>query len=328
MVSGIGIDRRNKSPFYRQIMEGMLRRIGEGALRPGAKLPSERELAEELGIARGTVKKAYGELERAGIIDASRGHGSFVSSKQDLPGGRQEEALRLIDRTLDSLEELKFSFREIRTFMDLKIIEREEKRENLHVAAIDCNPETLSLYEKQLGFIAPVKIVNFLLDEIRKEANPGRRFKDFSIILTTATHYHEICGMLPGLKDKIMRVVFSPSQSSVIEISKIGASQKVGILCESKRFSEIILERLRNLNISACKVRHGYPREFSGVGEFLERIDVLIVPPSINLASDRHDAAMLQSFTRRGGKVIVFDYQIERGSLLYVEEKISEQLKR
>jgi hypothetical protein len=36
--------------------------------------------------------------------------------------------------------------------------------------------------------------------------------------------------------------------------------------------------------------------------------------------------AAVQEFTQRGGKVITFDYQIERGSLLYVEERISQLL--
>jgi GntR family transcriptional regulator len=66
--------------LYRQIVEGLKREVSEGRLPPGSPLPSFRSLAEELLVSVITVKRAYEELERDGIIYRRQGLGTFVSS--------------------------------------------------------------------------------------------------------------------------------------------------------------------------------------------------------------------------------------------------------
>jgi GntR family transcriptional regulator len=66
-------------PLYRQIVDGMKRAIGEGRLAPGEPLPSFRALAEDLLVSLITVKRAYEELEREGIIFRKQGLGTFVA---------------------------------------------------------------------------------------------------------------------------------------------------------------------------------------------------------------------------------------------------------
>lgn len=66
-------------PLYQQIVDGFTRAIGEGRLMPGMALPSFRALAEELMVSLITVKRAYEELERDGIIFRRQGLGTFVA---------------------------------------------------------------------------------------------------------------------------------------------------------------------------------------------------------------------------------------------------------
>lgn len=68
-------------PIYRQIVRQVTDAVAGGRLRPGERLPSHRELAAQLVIAPLTVKKAYDELEREGLIDTQRGRGTFVAEK-------------------------------------------------------------------------------------------------------------------------------------------------------------------------------------------------------------------------------------------------------
>jgi GntR family transcriptional regulator len=63
-------------PVMREIVEGI---VG-GRLKPDEKLPSHRDLAEQLVIAPLTVKKAYDELEALGFIESQRGRGTFVAA--------------------------------------------------------------------------------------------------------------------------------------------------------------------------------------------------------------------------------------------------------
>ncbi len=68
-------------PLYQQIVDGLKREISEGRLKPGAALPSFRQLAEELLVSVITVKRAYEELEREGIIFRRQGLGTFVAEQ-------------------------------------------------------------------------------------------------------------------------------------------------------------------------------------------------------------------------------------------------------
>ncbi|MEN9840696.1 MAG: hypothetical protein RL376_496 [Verrucomicrobiota bacterium] len=65
--------------LYQQIVDRLKREIGEGRLGPGAPLPSFRQLAEDLLVSVITVKRAYEELEREGIIFRRQGLGTFVA---------------------------------------------------------------------------------------------------------------------------------------------------------------------------------------------------------------------------------------------------------
>jgi GntR family transcriptional regulator len=91
-------------PIYRQIVRQVTDAVAGGRLEPGTKLPSHRDLAERLVIAPLTVKKAYDELEKEGLISTQRGRGTFIN--ENLPAvspadGRErlrEAAQRLLSQ--------------------------------------------------------------------------------------------------------------------------------------------------------------------------------------------------------------------------------------
>ena len=72
-------------PIYRQIMRQVMEGIAGAILKPGDKLPSHRELSEQLVIAPLTVKKAYDELEAQGYLETRRGLGTFVAERPPRP---------------------------------------------------------------------------------------------------------------------------------------------------------------------------------------------------------------------------------------------------
>jgi GntR family transcriptional regulator len=69
--------------LYQQIVDGLRREVSEGRLAPGTPLPSFRGLAEDLLVSVITVKRAYEELEREGIIYRRQGLGTFVADTAD-----------------------------------------------------------------------------------------------------------------------------------------------------------------------------------------------------------------------------------------------------
>jgi len=69
-----------EGPLYGQIVSALRREIGAGRLAAGTMLPSVRALAEGLLVSVITVKRAYEELEREGLLGTRQGLGTFVSS--------------------------------------------------------------------------------------------------------------------------------------------------------------------------------------------------------------------------------------------------------
>jgi GntR family transcriptional regulator len=67
-------------PLYLQVRDLVLERITTGTWKPGAMLPAEVDLARELGISSGTVRKALDALEAEHVVSRRQGKGTFVSS--------------------------------------------------------------------------------------------------------------------------------------------------------------------------------------------------------------------------------------------------------
>jgi GntR family transcriptional regulator len=80
-------------PLYLQVMEQIKRRVAVGDLPPGTELPSIRQLAADLNISVITIKRAYLELEREGVIFTRQGKGSVVADKPGLQASIQEGEL-------------------------------------------------------------------------------------------------------------------------------------------------------------------------------------------------------------------------------------------
>jgi DNA-binding transcriptional regulator YhcF (GntR family) len=73
------IDPRSAVPPYEQLRQQVTALVLGGALAPGARLPAIRQLANDLGLAGGTVARAYRELEGDGVVTTHGRHGTVVA---------------------------------------------------------------------------------------------------------------------------------------------------------------------------------------------------------------------------------------------------------
>jgi GntR family transcriptional regulator len=76
------LDLESGVPVYRQIIDQVHAARASGALRPGARLPTVRQLAVDLSINPNTVVRAYRELELTGIITTHQGTGTFLTERK------------------------------------------------------------------------------------------------------------------------------------------------------------------------------------------------------------------------------------------------------
>ncbi|MEM8812276.1 MAG: GntR family transcriptional regulator [Pseudomonadota bacterium] len=74
-------DRIEAVPLYRMVQERLISQIEDGTLKPGAALPNEFQLADQMGVSQGTVRKALIDLEKLGVIERRQGRGTFVKTE-------------------------------------------------------------------------------------------------------------------------------------------------------------------------------------------------------------------------------------------------------
>ncbi|MGH6827546.1 MAG: GntR family transcriptional regulator [Rhizomicrobium sp.] len=84
----------NGVPIYVQLRDQVAAAIGRGLLKPGARLPTMREVAVELAIDPNTVQRAYAVLEEEGLLAKVQGRGSFVAERPR-PRSRSADTRRM-----------------------------------------------------------------------------------------------------------------------------------------------------------------------------------------------------------------------------------------
>ena len=70
-------------PLYRQVKEVLIKQLGDGSWVPGQLLPSEPEIAADLGVSPGTVRKALDEMSSESLLVRRQGRGTFVGSHDE-----------------------------------------------------------------------------------------------------------------------------------------------------------------------------------------------------------------------------------------------------
>ena len=93
MDSGFVLSQTDGRPMYLQIIEQIKRRIAVGDWKAGDLLPSIRQFAADLQVSVITVKRAYLELEREGVIHTHHGKGSVVAARTDVVANLYEQQL-------------------------------------------------------------------------------------------------------------------------------------------------------------------------------------------------------------------------------------------
>ena len=122
------LDFESEIPIYIQLRNQIVVAIAHGYLSQGEKLPTIRNLAEDLGINNMTVNKAYAMLKQEGFISIDRRHGakvnsiltpdfefkekleddlSLVISEAEIRGMKKDEFMKICENIFDSMKKLK-----------------------------------------------------------------------------------------------------------------------------------------------------------------------------------------------------------------------------
>ena len=314
MESVLRINPNLDIPIYQQLVDQFRAAIKSGTLKPGQQLPTVQDLSADLSIAKGTIKRAYDELERLGLVEKVQGRGTFVCGPSQ-PMGRKEAAMAAIDDMLSKLEAMGFSTAEIGIFLDLKLRQRAESEYRVRIAVLECNPENLAQMSDQLRAIPHVELYSYLLESI--EEYPYKLEEDLDLVLTTATHADHLQALLAKNR-RVIRVALRLSPRCLQEILRLRGDQKAGILCYSLRYGNLLETTCQTY---AEEVQMDAPLLFSQedrLSAYLRGKDAILVPPHYEKYCSQRCAELIRRF---GGAVIECGYELDEGSFLYLQEK-------
>ena len=224
-----------------------------------------------------------------------------------------------LDELFAKLEKLGFTPREMEIYIDLKLKGLEEKYDIVKIAAIDCNPESLQIIERQISQIGYTETAVFSLNHLPEIAD--KLNSDYDLVLTTSTHFGEV---EPYIKNhqNLGTMALMPSTRTVIKLAKIPELWNVGIVCASDTFARVVRENCMVIGDWAERMGtllFGNPQKLK---TFLRNKDAIILPEGYDAFASREERELIRNFENRGKTVVLYDYKIDKGSYMYIEALI------
>jgi len=106
-------------PIYLQIMEEIKKRAARETYKPGAQLPSVRDMAKEMEVNPNTIARVYRELESEGFIVTRRGKGSFITEDSErIVTERSRLGSIATQRFINDINELELNTKQIKDLLN------------------------------------------------------------------------------------------------------------------------------------------------------------------------------------------------------------------
>lgn len=108
------IDFDASKPIYEQVIDGIKKQIARGEIEPGDKLPSQRDMAQEIQVNPNTIQRAYREMELLDLVETKRGRGTFIKDDDKVIKEINEQmAHAAVKRFIDEMISIGFEKQEV-----------------------------------------------------------------------------------------------------------------------------------------------------------------------------------------------------------------------
>lgn len=302
------INPNSEIPVYRQLVDQINAQIRSGALKTGTQLPTVREMAEKMHLSCGTVKRVYDCLREMGDIEMSRRRGSFVKYVREDGDSRKIQAMTAIDRMIRQLTDLQFSPAEIQIFLNLKLREWGLKWSGIHIAMVTEYPELAPALQRQLERIGNARVIICDLRQLREY--PYSIDEEADVILASSQDSQELMPILPD-PSKLIKLAFEARPDSVRTLAM--CEKRMGVICTRPAFGELVRRYLpENVPLEVCCGEALRP--------YLSSVGAVVLPKDWQNGYPAELCAQLEAFQ---GEKLIFDYGIDEGSMIYLEERIS-----
>lgn len=322
-------EKRGGVRAYRQLHDQILEMIRANVLKPGDRLWPERQLAEMTGLARGTIKHAYGALRDEGILEARVGGGHFiVKYPDDAAEQRRRLGAESVDELFGGLRKLNFSVYETYALIQKKLHELINEHVWLNVAVVECSKMGCIQLAEDIAVIPGVVVTQIELTDVHSRAAEPGFFPSMDLIVTTTAHYEDLCHMLSSCRDRIVEVFFSLTNESISQFHKIRANSRIGVLTADPRTFTAIRDALESFNIRYASLDAFPSKDAEEVRAKAREKDVLIIVTDSFMLESESSRAVIDDFEAAGGEVVMFTRLLEKASRRHVENVVAKLVAR
>lgn len=282
------IEKDNKIPLYLQLKDLIKYYISTGVIKDHQQLPGVNELARKLDINFDTVRKAYKELEKEGLVSMKRGTGTFVNlrdvslpeiSNESRPELDPMESARLLVRRL--LRQGK-TLAEVKKLLAQVISEVSRDAGRQYLIFTECNrlqvDEISAILKEQLN----LKVRPVLLSELESalfslEKSEG----DLLGIVTTGFHVNEVQSVLGDRPIAVHMLVTNMSPDTRHSLDEYRDGARFGFICRDQKSVPFYTDLLRAELGGDIDLRCSVLSDRARVRSILESVDVLLVTPPV-----------------------------------------------
>lgn len=237
----LSVDRDLPVPLGVQLRGLIEYGISCGELLPGARLPSVRELAEDLGVAPMTVSQVYRELKDGGLIEARAGLGTFVTESSGPAAGldpRLADLQRRLDGLIEDARALGLGPSELTTMIAARASRRSDAQRPLHQVVIvglfaDATRGYARAIAERLSGLASVLPIT--IDALEDSRGLCERA---DLVVTFANRRREVAALLPATR--VTAISFIPSEQTRRALAGIDPLAHLGVISRVPEFLSIM----------------------------------------------------------------------------------------
>lgn len=317
----LSVDKQSKVPLYLQLRDSVKYYISTGEIHENQQLPTVNGLAKELEVNFETVRKAYKELEREGLLSTKRGLGTYVSGRavsRELSSGHPQSKSDLANSAklaIKQLLESGTSADEIKRWVDRIRGQAALENQKRYAIFAECNTLQANEISRELCKYLQIEVRPILIKDLkehfRKSASKDPRLL---AVITTGFHLNEIRTILADHPVRTEFVITNMSPETRRKIEAFPKNSRFAFICRDPESIGLYKDTLRaelqlGSNLPCCTIG-----ERDKVAAALKSSDVLLVTPGAYKKLRKLVSGKIPFFN-------VIDH-VDLGSLRIVKERI------
>jgi len=270
------LDKKVNLSFYEQIKGQLLSAIYCGKIKEGERLPSIRELSDDLGVNYKTVRRIYLNLAEEGYLEMMRGSGAFLkkrSGEDNYEQMRRRAVFKLLNEVTEKVRNLGLTTQQFARLFDG--LTTGVNLRKLKLAVVDHEEEAF-IFSRELQARLGAEVVPISLDAGTEGISQA---KEVDYLLTTSWHMDQVRTLAESIGKPVLEI--KPSHQIYTEILAAARDQNIAVVIQDERTMHASHEIFMNLYHPSTQKRFwiaSIDRE-DLIDDIVEKADLIFVSP-------------------------------------------------